>query len=179
MKNLKIFSLFLILTISFSSCKNLVPYTDAIKKQHKWSETDLLHIQFYLSHEIVLTRVLETDATDKIQGKIVTSNGVRTETIYLKKHLKCSYYGLSETGTYLIQCQTGFGNTLTFGVNPQQDNQYVLLAEKWQDGVGTVHYNGVKFGTSTNCGKTALLIDLRRAINSERQYTKLKGVKVQ
>ncbi len=48
-----------------SSCKNLVPYTDAIRQRHSWGEQELKQIQFYTSDPIVLQRKI-TEAAQKL-----------------------------------------------------------------------------------------------------------------
>lgn len=173
----KILFILTIISIGFSSCKNLVPYTDSLAKTHGWKEVHLTHIQFYLSDEILLERKLVSGLEDDISGKVVSKNGVITEQIFLKKNLPVAFAGISESGSFLIKCKVGEDNTLTFGANPNQNGKYVLLASEWNPSYGKVHYNCVEFFTS-NDNIANLLIDLRRKVDSDDSFERLKGVKV-
>ena len=48
--------LFIAIASVLASCKNLVPYTDAMKNDHNWTVDQLKGIQFYLSHDVILRR---------------------------------------------------------------------------------------------------------------------------
>jgi hypothetical protein len=159
-----------------SSCKNLVPYTDALKTQHGWSIEQVEHIQFILSDEIVLERQLVTDIEDHISGKVVSRNGQRYEEVYFKKGLKIGLIGITDNGNYIMRCDIKEGHTLTFGVNPNKGGKFVLLASDWVDKKGKVHYNGIEYFTTNS--SVHLLIDLRRKIDYEDDYKKARGFKV-
>lgn len=175
MKKLIFFSL---IAICCSSCKHLVVYTDALRTQHGWGTSQLEHIQFRLSKEIILERKLVSGFEDHIHGKVVTKKGVKTEVIRLRRHLPVAFVEIKPKGSYLIKCETGEGNTLTFGVNPNgTEGKFSLLASEWQDGYGKVHYNDVEFFVSTN-DIACLLIDLRKRIHEHNTFTNLRGVKV-
>ena len=169
--------IFALIMVAFSSCKNLVPYTDNLQKQHQWTPEQLKGAQFYLSDKICLERELVKNEPDKIIGKIVVKNGLKKEIIYLKKGLPVVLVGTTETGAYIIKCESGDGKTLNFKVNPK-NGKFVLLASNWKDGFGLVHYNGEEYYVSTDEGTTHLLIDLRKLANVDNKFHRATGVKV-
>lgn len=174
MKNIIILSS--IIALSFSSCKNLVPYTDALQKKHGWTNEQLERAQFYVSGKICLERELTKEFPDQIAGKIVVKNGVKTEVVYLQKNLRVAFVGLTHSGDYIIQCEPTGGSTLTFGVNPDNGGKFVLLASEWKDGYGQVHYRGIEYFVPVEESSTHLLIDLRNKIEEHNNFHKAKGV---
>ena len=73
----------ILLLLGASSCKNLVPYTDHLQAERKWTKRQLTGTQFYLSADITLKRELSKEFPDQIVGKIIMENGVKKEVILL------------------------------------------------------------------------------------------------
>ena len=175
----KITFILLTIAISISSCKHMVPYSNSLKNERGWEAEQLKHIQFYLSHDITLERKLTKGIEEKIHGKVVLKDGVKTEVVYLKQNLPCAYLGETSGGDYVIQCEAGDGNTLNFGVN-KLTGKFQLLATEWDDntGFGSVHYNDLEYFTSVEDGHTFLMIDLRKATHEKNSFHVATGVKV-
>lgn len=170
--------IFAIIAIAFSSCKNLVPYTDSLQAKHNWSTEQLKNTQFYLSSAICLERELTKDMPDQIIGKIVVKQGIRKEVIYLRKGLPITFVGETGNGSYVMQCETGDGKTLTFGVDSNSNGKFTLLASAWKNGFGLIHYSGAEFFVPIEEAESHLLVDLRKLTNVHNKYHKAKGVKV-
>lgn len=171
-------AIFALIVIAFSSCKTLTPYTDKVQTEHKWTDLQLKGAQFYTSDQICLEREMIKDMPDQIIGKIVTKNGIRKEVVYLPKKLPITFVGKTSSGNLIMQCEVKEGCKLTFGVNPDNDGKYTLLASDWKDGFGRVHYNGTEFFVPTEESNAHLLIDLHNKTNVDNNYHKAKGVKV-
>ena len=170
--------LFTLIAVAFSSCKNLVPYTDHLKAEHKWSIEQVKHIQFYLSHEILVQRKLVGGTSDKIHGKVVTQHGEQFDQIYFKKGLKVGMIDVTSNNNYIIQCESQEGNTLTFGVNPNKNGKFVLLASEWIGQKGKVHYADTEYYTNEESAESCLLIDLRQAVDEQNNFRVAGGYKV-
>ena len=80
--------LFISLITLLASCKNLVPFTDAMKKQHNWSNEQVKRIQFYVSRDIVLHRELTNGSTEIVGGKIKTIRGKKVDEILIQAGTK-------------------------------------------------------------------------------------------
>ena len=176
-KNITIILALAFMAVLFPSCKNLVPYTDALQKERKWSNEQLTNAQFYLSEDIVLERTLAKEFPDQIVGKIIMKDGVKKEVVLLPRKLPMVFTGTTSTGAYSIQCDQG-DCKLTFGVNPDKAGQYVLLATEWKNGFGKVHYNNTEYFVSTEQSSAHLLIDLRKKTDQNNNFHVAKGVKV-
>jgi len=172
------FLIFALIAVAFSSCKTLTPYTEKLQTEHNWNAEQVKHIQFYLSHDIVLTRELVSGSTDEIHGKVVSKNGHRFDEIKFNKGLRVALDDTTQNGNYLIKCETGDGNILSFGINPHKGGKYVLLASQWRNNQGKIHYNGNEYYTDTESEDTYLMIDLKKAVHEQNTYHSAKGVKV-
>ena len=173
----KIIILLALATIMLPSCKNLVPYTDALQSQRQWKTDELKNAQFYLSDDIILERTLTKDFPDAIVGKIIIKDGVKKEVVLLQKKLPVAFVETTPNGAYIIQCEKG-EYKLTFGLNPNQSGQYVLLASDWKNHYGKVHYGGLEYFVSTEQSHAHLLIDLRKQREEENNFHRATGVKI-
>lgn len=153
--------LFVIIT-AFSSCKNLVPYTDNMRKQHNWSEDQVRRIQFYVSHEIILHRELSEGNTKIVSGKIKMMNGKQVEEIIIREGTKGVLTEMPKENKMLVSFEVDDAHYLSFGISPSSGDKYVLLASDWNNGMGTVHYAGETFTTDPDSKYAYLMVDLRR-----------------
>lgn len=170
--------LFAVIAFLFSSCKNLVPYTDAMKKKYGWTEDQVKRIQFYVSHDIVLHRELTKGSTEIVQGKIKTIRGSKVDEIIIPTGTKGVVTEMPREGKLLVSFEMGDDHYLSFGVNPNASDKYVLLATDWKNEMGKVHYAGNEYYTTPDSKYAYLLIDLRRIENSELHQRVAKGRKV-
>lgn len=152
----------IVLFASLSSCKNLVPYTDTMKQQHNWSEAQVKQIQFYLSEDVVLSRELTQGSTEIVHGKIKKVNGKKIEEIIIRQGTPGVLTEMPKEKKMLVSFEISDDHFLSFGVNPNMSEKYVLLASEWENGSGKVHYNNQIFYTSPGSKFAYLLVDLRK-----------------
>lgn len=171
--------LFLSIVTLLSSCKNLVPYTDAMRKQHNWSNDDVKRIQFYVSRDIVLHRELANSSTEIVQGKIKMIKGKKVDEILIQAGTKGVVTDIPKENKMLVSFETGEDRYLSFGVNPNAGDKYVLLASDWSNEMGKVHYSGTEYYTDPDSKYAALLVDLRRIDDMQVRQHVAKGRKVQ
>jgi hypothetical protein len=170
--------LFLTLTAVLSSCKNLVPYTDAMKKKYNWSDEQIKRIQFYVSHDIILHRELTRGSTEIVQGKIKTINGKKVEEILIRQGTPGVLVELPKQDKMLVSFEMGDDHYLSFGVNPNAGDKYVLLASDWSNGMGKIHYSDQEYYTDPDSKYAFLLVDLRRIQKMDINQRVARGRKV-
>lgn len=175
MKNLL---LFFSIALLFSSCKNLVPYTDAMKKKYNWGESEIKRIQFYVSHDIVLHREAQKGSTDIQKGVIKNVRGRKVDEIIIPAGTKGIVTEIPNEKKLLVSFETGDDRYLSFGVNPNAGDKYVLLASDWKNEMGRVHYAGEEYYTDPDSKYASLLVDLRRIENMEVKQRVAKGRKI-
>jgi hypothetical protein len=170
--------LFIAVALSLASCRNLVPYTDAMKKQHNWSEDQVRKIQFYVSHDIVLHRELSEGSTDIVNGKIKTINGKKVDEIIIRAGTPGVLTQIPKESKMLVSFERSDDYYLSFGVNPSLGEKYLLLASDWNNGVGKIHYSGQEYYTDPDSKYAFLMVDLRRLQKMELKQRVAKGRKV-
>lgn len=176
MKNL----FFLIFIAAFiSSCKNLVPYTDALRQQHSWSDAQVKKIQFYTSREIVLQRQLSTDETVIDGGKIKIKDGKKIEEIIIQRGTPGVAIAIPSKDRIEVSFEKDDNHYLRFGVNPNAGTKFALLASEWNNGIGKVNYSGKTYYTSPDAAFAVLMVDLRKLEKTELNQRVAKGRKVQ
>jgi len=173
----KIF-LFLAIASLLSSCKNLVPYTDAMKKKYNWGENEIKRIQFYVSHDIILHRELVKGSTDIVRGKIKTIHGSKVEEIIIPSGTKGIVTEIPNDKKLLVSFELSDDRYLSFGVNPNAGDKYVMLASDWINEMGKVHYAGAEYYTDPDSKYAALLVDLRKIENMQVKQRVAKGRKI-
>lgn len=164
--------------LTISSCKNLVPYTDALRKNNNWSDKQVMEIQFYTSNEIVLYRELTQGSTEIVSGKIKKVNGRDIEEIVIRPRTPGVVVSIPSEKKMYVSFEIGDDHYLTFGVNPERQNKYVLLASEWKNREGKVTYSGKTFSASAQSAETFLMVDLRKILKENVNARVAKGRKV-
>ncbi len=170
--------LLVVLLSSISSCKNLVPYTDAMKKKFGWTEDQIKRIQFYVSHDIVLHREAVKGSTDIVRGTIKNIRGSKMEEIIIPSGTKGVVTEIPNEKKLLVSFELSDDRYLSFGVNPNASDKYMLLASDWKNEMGKVHYAGNEYYTEPDSKYASLMVDLRKIENMEVKQRVAKGRKV-
>ena len=164
--------------MTLGSCRNLVPYTDAIKTKYNLSDDQLKHLQFYVSAPIVLQRKITAEnSTQVVAGKIKIVNGEKVEEVVVPVGTK-GVLVKNDNGKFEISFEKDDSYYLRFGTNPNRYESFVLLASDWHGKVGTVNYAGNKYYTSPESADAVLLIDLHKISNYQKDARVAKGRKV-
>ncbi len=181
MKNVTFIAIALIFVSTiFSSCKNLVPYTDAVKKKYNLDEAKLKKVQFYVSHDIVLHQELSNGVQSTVsKGKIKTINGHKVDEVIIPVVTKGVLVEMPTDKKLLVSYESSDDYYLSFGEDLARDGKFVLLASNWKNESGEVHYNGQIYYTTPDSRYAYLLIDVRHLDDSEHHQRKAKGRKVQ
>lgn len=167
-----------IAVLTLGSCKNLVPYTDALKTKYNLSDEQLKHLQFYVSSPIILQRKLTAENSTQItSGKIKIVNGEKVEEVVVPVGTK-GVLAKNDNGKFEVSFEKDDTYYLRFGTNPNRYESYVLLASDWHGKVGTVTYAGNKYVTSPESADAVLLIDLHKISSYQKDARIAKGRKV-
>jgi hypothetical protein len=170
--------LILVIPFMFASCKNLIPYSDAISKRNNWSDAEIKRIQFYTSDVIVLQRQITEGSTDIIQGKIKTVNGKKVDEIIIRAHTPGILVQMPKEQKMLISFEVDNDHYLSFGVNPNYGSKYTLLATKWDGRIGMVTYNNQEYKAAPGSADVFLMVDSRKILKEDINSRIAKGRKV-
>lgn len=169
---------FITILFLFSSCKNLVFYTDSMQKKYSWNEDQIKRIQFFVSHDIVLRQEAAHGSTEIVKGTIKNVKGRKLNEIIIPSGTKGIVTDIPREGKFLVSFEMGDDKSLSFGVNPTT-GKYVLLASDWKNEMGKVHYAETEYYTDPDSKYAALMVDLRKIEKLQMKQRVAKGRKVQ
>tara|TARA_B100001093_G_scaffold408404_1_gene397236 strand:- start:662 stop:1180 length:519 start_codon:yes stop_codon:yes gene_type:complete len=169
----KIFSFILFLSIiilSFSSCK--VSFNGSLKVNLEKQELELEKIQYYNSKTIILKRVVSSNETEVLSGKVTLQNGQMIEEIEIKKNTPGIMVNSSLNEMH-IKFEPGNqkGNFLVFELS--SDKRFVLRNQK-----GKVNYHDAIYRSNGESAYAELLIKKKSSRAVTYNKRKAKGVKV-
>jgi hypothetical protein len=165
--------------VLFSSCsKSLTPFSQRLYDRYDWTENELSKIQFYLSDDIVLHRVLGSKESKITEGKIRIIDGVEVEEIIFKKGTPGVFVFSPKANRFGISFEEDDDSFLMFGPNPKQGGKYVLLAKEWQKERGKVTYKGKVYETARYSSFATLMVDLKKAEKNRYKSKTVSGRKI-
>ncbi|HUR30843.1 MAG TPA: hypothetical protein VMZ69_05390 [Saprospiraceae bacterium] len=153
----------------FASCiPRLTYFTQNLNEKQNWSQEDLKRIQFYVSHDIVLSRTISDDDTKITEGKIRIINGRKVQQIVIKERTPGVLILMPKEDRFAISFEEEDDAFLMFGPNPKYYERFALLAQDWEEDNGQVHYKGQLYHVDNSSAYSALMVDLKR--EGENQY---------
>lgn len=176
MKNIVLVSTLLLI---FSACKTFVPFTENLKEQNNWTDTQIKSIQFYNSDAIILHRELNSNETGIEAGKIKIIDGKEVEEIIIQGKTPGVVTALPGN-KIAISFEIDGNHFLVFGVDNKRNNRYYLrLKEKYNPKTGAkVTYNNKAYQISTASLNAYLMVNLKKINNEERKLRVAKGRKL-
>lgn len=171
----RIVILFFFILILSSCGKNLVPYSAYLQDKHNWGKPEIEQIQFYTSKDIVLYRNVADSETQIVNGTVKIKNGKQVEEVVVRAGTPGIAVWQADDNRYGICFENNDDRFLTFGVNPEKQKKFYLLASEWNGKNGIVSYNGTKYRTNSGSADAFLLIDLKKTKNITVRSHTAKG----
>jgi hypothetical protein len=175
---MKIHLLLILVGLGFlTSCSPRYSYfTKDLYEKEKWSQDEMMRIQFYVSRDIVLSRSLNAGETSITAGKIILKNGQRTEQVLIKQGTPGVMVLMPKEDRFAISFEDNSNDHyLMFGPNPKNDDRFALLAQDWSRENGRVHYGGQLYTVESTSAYASLMVDLRRVGQSQYESRKVVG----
>lgn len=164
----------------FSSCSpELRPFTTQMMKEGNWDDADLKKIQFYLSEDIVISRVLSRGDSEIQSGKIKIIKGEKVEEVRIRRGTPGVFLFRSNSENFAVGFDAASDQRyLMFGPNPKRRGTYVLLASEWKDRQGKVRFDDKFYFTNPDAALANLLVDYRKVRRVEVSSNTVSGRKV-
>lgn len=177
----KLLFLSAIFLLSLSACSpKMSVFTKSLYDENGWSDSDLSHIQFYLSDDVVLRRSLSKGETKISSGKIKMINGQRVEEIIFERGTPGVFIKRKKSNHFAVAFEDGDDTKyLVFGPNNSHAGDYSLLAMEWEGRRGIIKYDNKKWKTYNRGGVSKLLVDLKKINQVSVKKHKVGGRKVQ
>lgn len=163
--------------VVLSSCKNLVPYSDALRTKYNLQQSDLGRIQFYVSENIILQRKASDGATNIVGGKIKTVNGEKIEEVIIREGTP-GVMVQDKNGKLSISFESSDDYFINFGNNPYMNDRYTVAFSELKNKVGKIIYNNKEYYSAPESVNAILLVDLRKINKFELNQRVAKGRKV-
>jgi hypothetical protein len=161
--------------LTLTSCKTLIPFTENLKTDNNWSESQIKQIQFYNSEAIVLKRQLKSNEVGIVSGKIRMIDGKQVEEIIILKGTRGIIAALPSRQRMAISFEISDDHFLTFGIDPQRGDRYYLRLKDYEKNkFAIVTYFGKTYNIEQDALNSFLQVNLKK-INKER--TNLRVVK--
>lgn len=171
-----------VLLVLLSSCSaRLTPFTQDLYEKNGWSTSELKKIQFYLSEDVVLRRMMTKGESNITAGKIVIEDGRRIEEIHIPTNTPGVLIFVPRENRFAVSFEAAQGDDLylMFGPNPKMHDRYALLASEWSRNEGKVHYNGNLYDVDTRSAFATLLVDLKKTGTTQYDAHRVEGRKVE
>lgn len=177
----RFYFIMLLVMISLPSCASrYVYFTESLREQQQWTESDLRQIQFYVSRDIVLTRAIGTGETRIEGGKVIVRDGRQLERVFLPAFTPGVLVMIPNTQRLAISFEAGGPESfLMFGPNAGNSHRYSLLAQTWYPDRGEVNYQGRLYDADALCTRASLLVDLRRIAPGPAKTRTVRGRKLE
>ncbi len=176
----KLLILSTLILFSLSACApKMSVFTKTLYEENGWSDSDLSHIQFYLSDDIVLRRSLSKGESKITSGKIRMINGQRVEEVIFERGTPGVFIKRKKSNHFAVAFEDGDDTKyLVFGPNNSTAGDYSLLAMKWKGRKGIINYDNKKWKTYNNGSVAKLLVDLKKINQVSVKKHKVGGRKV-
>lgn len=168
----------LIVSITLVGCSSrYVLDTNKIEK-YKLSAEDLQGIQFYNSHDLVLTRY-EAKTTDKTTdgGTLNLNYGKEIDQLMIKAGTRGKVVKQLEGNRIAISFEPDDSKFLVFGTK-EGGSTYYLQALEWKGDRGKVKYGSEFHITNAGADRTTLNFRLKRKYIEKKEYRVAKGNKL-
>ena len=168
--------MFLLIT----SCSSLTPFSQDLYDKHGWTVSELKKIQFYLSEDVILKRVMTRGESNITAGKIRIEDGRRIEEIRIPANTPGVLLFMPRENRFAVSFEAAQGDDLylMFGPNPKLHDRYALLASEWSRNEGRVHYNGNLFDVDSRSAFATLMVDLKKTGTTEYSARRVEGRRI-
>lgn len=146
-----------------ASCSPVLsPFTESLYRQNRWTESELKQIQFYVSDNIVLRRVLSGSASEIVSGEIKMIDGKQVEEVVIRSGTPGVLLFMPKSDRFAIGFESDTDDRfLMFGPNPKMKGRFALLASEWEDRSGIVTYGDKKYRVASTGAFSSLMVNLR------------------
>jgi hypothetical protein len=169
------------LLLILTSCSSLTPFSQDLYDKNGWSISELKKIQFYLSEDVILKRIMTRGESNITAGKIRIEDGRRIEEIRIPANTPGVLLFTPRENRFAVSFEAAQGDDLylMFGPNPKLKDRYALLASEWSRNEGKVHYNGNQYEVDARSALATLMVDMKRTGTTEYSGRKVGGRRVE
>ncbi len=175
---MKTLSLLLFAAALLTSCSNKYVLNSRVINEYNLTYQDLSTIQYFNSHDIVLTSYEQTTSDKSTsKGNLNVSFGKEVDQVIIKAGTRGKIIKDLGDGKFAVSFEPDDSKQLVFGKEDQFD-VYHLQAMEWKNGRGKFKYGEKIFYTHSGADECTLLFKLKRKYRENREMRVAKGNKV-
>lgn len=177
MKN-QLFQLSLILVL-LSSCAAKVPFTQAIREKYQLTDEEIKQLQFYASHDIILTHNEKGEKTKETEdGKLKITTGQEYEQVLIKRGTPGVVEQVVDKNKVSVSFEAGNGKFLVFGDAADSKGNYTLLAPDWKNNRAVLKYGGEEYTANQGVSNIYIMFKMNRLNKIKKETRIAKGRKL-
>lgn len=178
---MKLQKLFIFLSVIglMSACAPTRPFTQSIRDQYKLTTDEIMRIQFYNSHDIILVRGESSGEEKEVnQGELKLKSGEYQERVVIPKGTPGVVERVVGTDKLAVSFDSGDNKLIVFGNIEQANGYYKLLAAEWENGRGKVNYDGKIYYTTQGAQGIYLTFRLKKLEQYKKDEHVAKGKRI-
>ncbi|MGH8659543.1 MAG: hypothetical protein ACREV4_14010 [Gammaproteobacteria bacterium] len=162
-----------VLVTGCATTSGLIPFTHDLRHVHGLNNEDLMKLQYYLAEPIVLYRSDVSGGSTVTDGRLITQGDSVVDEIVVNEGTPGIAIDAGETWV-VISFEQG-ASALPFSSDEARRAEwsgiYSLSSSDWNNGIGTVEYDGKSYSAIRDSGFAYLLIDkesLSKVVKNKR-----------
>ena len=148
------------------------PFTMKMIHKYSLSSLDICKLQLYISHDIQLQRKIPASSSTIDNGSLVVNKEDKIDTILIKKDTPC--VAIEAENNYIV-VKFNENVQLSFMYTPGKKDLFLLSANKWKDGKGSLVINEKEYQAVGTSGQSHLLFNKIDIDNSANDAKVLEG----
>lgn len=148
------------------------PLTVKMIREHSLSSADICSLQFYTSHDIELQRKIPASSSIITNGALVVNKNDKTLSIFIEKGTPG--VAIKAEDNYII-VKFNEQINLTFMNSAKKKDLFLLTANKWNKGKGTLLVNGSEYQAVGSSGQAYIMMNRNDIDNSDSNATVVEG----
>ncbi len=174
MKNL---CLLLLSFIFLQSCAPRLPFTSEVRQQYKLTEDELKQLQFYISHDIILTKNAETVSSKTTEdGTLKIRKGQSTDQVIIKAGTPGIVEKVIDKNRIAVSFEQG--KYLVFGDPDGNRGNYTFLAANWRSNRGVLKYGEEEMYANRGAANTFIKFKMSKLNKIQKKTRVAKGRKL-
>jgi hypothetical protein len=165
--------------LALSSCATKVPFTQAVREKYQLTDDELKQLQFYASHDIVLTRNEKGEKSKTTEdGKLKITTGQEYEQVLIKKGTPGVVEKVVDSKRIAVSFESDGARFIVFGDPNDKKGNYTLLSPEWKDNRAVLKYGAEEYYANQGASNIYVMFKMNRLNKIKKETRVAKGRKL-
>jgi hypothetical protein len=163
----------------WTSCASKIPFTQAIREKYQLTDDELRQLQFYASHDIILTHSEKAEKSKETEdGKLKIISGQEYEQVLIKKGTPGVVEKVVDSKRLAVSFETDGEKFIVFGDPYDNKGNYTLLAPNWENNRAVLKYGNEDYYAGQGASNIYIMFKMNRLNKIKKQTRVAKGRKL-